>query len=253
MREKLTKYLKIAGIIVIIALYSFFLIYNQLQDTSILKSEVETLEEENQNLENRIKELKNSEEILHYLEEEANLVEEKLGHDLSDGAFLVKLTEKITKEKLILASYAVKPIEDFESFYALPSELTLVGNYRGVMNVLNYMEYQPNMTQVQDLTIRKLDDEDEIAEYYGTAEELGTLTERVLVERDPQTVLPGESPYEEIEITRAIEVNPIEMFDGNVIAECTYVLYTLPTPEAKIQLENIQSWNIGNRNPFESN
>ncbi|MDD4343561.1 MAG: hypothetical protein PHH19_04245, partial [Eubacteriales bacterium] len=151
---------------------------------------------------------------------------------------------------LILASYAVSPVEDFESFYALPSRLTLVGNYRGVMNVLNYMEYQPNMTQIQDLVIRKLEEEEEIETYYGTAEELGTLTETILVERDPSTVLPGESPYEEIEITRAIEVDLMEMFNGRVIAECTYVLYTVPTPEAKIQLQNIKSWKTGNQNPF---
>jgi hypothetical protein len=250
MREKIIKYSKIAGIVLLAALYLYFLIFNQFQSGSGFKSELERIQEENSNLEKRLSQLEDSEAILKSLEAEAFLVEEKLNHDLSDGAFLVNLTEKITKEKLILASYAVSPVEDFESFYALPSRLTLVGNYRGVMNVLNYMEYQPNMTQIQDLVIRKLEEEKEIETYYGTAEELGTLTETILVERDPSTVLPGESPYEEIEITRAIEVDLMEMFNGRVIAECTYVLYTVPTPEAKIQLQNIKSWKTGNQNPF---
>lgn len=250
MREKIIKYLKIGGIILLFALYLYFLIFNQFQSKTFFQSETEKILDENNNLEKRLSQLKDSEAILSTLETEAKLVEEKLNHNLSDGAFLVNLTEKITKENLILASYVVSPIEDFDSFYALPSRLTLVGNYRGVMNVLNYMEYQPNMTQIQDLVIRKLEEEDEIETYYGTAEELGTLTETVLVERDPATVLPGESPYEEIEITRSIEVDLMELFNGKVVAECTYVLYTVPTPEAKIQLQNIKSWRTGNQNPF---
>lgn len=252
MREKLKKYLIIAAVIVLAGLYLFFFIYSQFQSRGLIMDDKTKIIEENRGLERRLKELKNNEEILVFLETEAELVQEKLKHDLKDGAFLVNLTEKISSERLIMASYSVSKMEDFGSFYALPSRLTLVGNYRGVMNVLNYMEYQPNMTQIQDLTIRKLEEKDEIEQYYGTAEEIGKLTERVLVERDPLTVLPGESPYEEIEITRAVEVNLTELFDGRVVAECTYVLYTVPTPEAKIQLQNIQSWRTGNLNPFEN-
>ncbi len=250
MRERILKYLKIGGIVLLFSLYLYFLIFGQFQKGTFFKSEKEKIQKENRNLEKRLTILKDSEAILNSLETEAELVEEKLNHDLSDGAFLVNLTEKITKENLILASYQVSSVEDFESFYALPSKITLVGNCRGVMNVLNYMEYQPNMTQVQDLVIRKLEEEEEIKTYYGTAEDLGTLTERVLVERDPVTVLPGESPYEEIEITRSIQIDLVEMFNGRVVAECTYVLYTVPTPEVKIQLQNIQSWRTGNSNPF---
>lgn len=249
MRDKTQKYLKIAGIVLIFLLYFHFLIFNQVQERGILKAEEKRLQLENQGYEEKLEGLKHSEEIIEYLEIEAQLVESKLKHDLTDGAFLVNLTEKVNKEKLKMVSYINSPMEDFEDFYALPARLTLVGNYRGVMNVLNYMEYQPNMTQIQDLVIKRLE-ESEIEKYYGTKENYGLLRERVLVERDPSTVLPGESPFEEIEITRAIEVNLEELFCGRVIAECTYILYTVPTPEAKIQLENIQNWKTGNPNPF---
>ena len=250
MSDKRLKYLKIAGITLLVVLYLYFLIFNQLQHRAILKEEEKGLIEVNQAYEKKLEGLDNTEEILIYLEEEAVLVEEKLKHDLRDGAFLVKLTEKITKEKIIMGSYSISPVQDFQSFYALPGKITLVGNYRGVMNVLNYMEYQPNMTQIQDLTIKYLE-EDEIEIYYGSGEDFGLLTESILVERDPATVLPGESPYEEVQITRAVEVNLEELFSGRVIAECTYVLYTIPTPQAKIELNNIQNWRTGNLNPFQ--
>lgn len=250
MTDKRLKYLKIAGLTFILAFYLYFLIFSQLQDNIILKREEKRLIEENLAYAERLEGLKNTEEILTYLEKEALLVEEKLKHDLRDGAFLVNLTEKISKEKLILASYSISPVQDFQSFYALPGKITLVGNYRGVMNVLNYMEYQPNMTQIQDITIKDME-ENEIEMYYGSGEDFGLLTDKILVERDPATVLPGESPYEEVEITRFIEVNLDELFSGRVIAECTYVLYTIPSPQAKIELNNIQNWRTGNPNPFQ--
>lgn len=252
MSEKILKHLKVAGLVVIFALYLYFIVFNLFQDRSFLKGEEKRLVEENQAYEERLEGLNDTEKILDFLLQEAELVEEKLKYDLQDGAFLVNFTEKITKEKLLMPSYVIYPPQDFGSFYALPGRVTLVGNYRGVMNVLNYMEYQPNMTQVQDLVIRELENED-IEKYYGSEDDFNQLTEWVLVERDPATVLPGESPYEEVEITRAIEVNIDELFTGKVVAECTYVLYTIPSPEAKINLKNIQKWNTGNLNPFISN
>lgn len=250
MNPRVKKYLLLFAVIVFATFYIYFLLFGFQKSKGDLLSQKSNLIQQNKLLEQKISDLQSSEDQLELLRKEVVYIHEKLNHDLSDGAFLVNLTEKVRKEGLIMASYITEPIEDLGSFYALPGRVTLVGNYRGIMNTLNYMEFQPNMTQIQDLTIRKLEDEGELSQYYGSAEEIGLLTERVLAERDPATVLPGESPYEEIEITRSLDVDLIELFDGRVVAECVYILYTLPTPEAKIQLQNIQNWQTGNSNPF---
>ncbi len=252
MKPKMKKFLLILVVVIACVFYIYFVLFGFQKTKTDLLSQKASLIQENKLLEQAISDLKSSENQLGLLREEVAHIQEKLNHDLSDGAFLVNLTEKVKKEGLIMASYTTDPIEDLGSFYALPGKVTLVGNYRGVMNTLNYMEFQPNMTQIQDLTIRKLEEEGELAQYFGSAEELGLLTERILAERDPATVLPGESPYEEIEITRVLDINLTELFDGRVMAECVYILYTVPTPEAKIQLQNIQNWQTGNSNPFEN-
>lgn len=252
MNARVKKYLILFAAVVFFTFYAYFMLFGMQKAKTELVSEKANLIQQNKLLEQEINELESNEQELDILRGEVALIQEKLNHDLSDGAFLVNLTEKVKKEGLIMASYITESIEDLGSFYALPGKVTLVGNYRGVMNTLNYMEFQANMTQVQDLSIRKLEEEGEISQYYGSAEEIGRLTERVLVERDPATVLPGESPYEEIEITRVVDVNLTELFDGRVVAECVYILYTVPTPEAKIQLQNIQNWQTGNSNPFQN-
>ena len=249
MKERMKEILKIFLVVLLLAAYGWFALYSQWQEGRYLRTQELQMQDSNNALQARIGEIRQKESQLPVLEEEVELLQSKLNHDLSDGAFLVKLLEKIRQENTILASYKMGDVVDLGKVYALPLEMKMAGDYRSVMGILNYLEYQPNLTQVQKLRL-EVPGEEQLAAYYGTREELGTRTEWVLVERDPATVLPGESPFEELLITRIAEVDLREMFKGTVEAELLVVLYTVPTPEAKIQLENIRRWDLGSGNPF---
>lgn len=250
MKEKIKKYVKIAAIVLVLVLYGYFFIYQQLHENNILKSREADLLAENQRIEKEIKSLLDRASLIEILNAEIQDLENNLNHDLTDGANLVLFFEKMMQQNVVLGEYITNPTQEFSTFRALPLELRMAGNYRAVMNILHYLEYQPNMTQLQDVFIRAFNYPEDVERYVVKEEDLTNLSEWVLVERDPATVLPGESPFEEVLITREIEVSLNELFKGYVVAEFTLVFYTTPDPEAKVHLDSVRDWPVSNPNPF---
>lgn len=233
-------------VLALISTYALFFLYKPLMEYFDFHNEISGLEEANELSEREIKELTNQKELLDKNNQKITILKNKLKYDFEDGAFLIRFSQKLSEQNVELMGYSINDEEKFKFFTARPIDIELAGEYNSVLNVVNYLESQKNMTQVQEIEMSQ-----------GARDESNTIdseklvSETVLVERDPLAVLPGESLYEEVEVLRTLDAETEEkLFDGFVDAKISLVIYTINKPEDKLEAGDIESWKIGKDNPF---
>jgi hypothetical protein len=76
-----------------------------------------------------------------------------LSHDMQDGMFLIGLSKLMNELSVDLVEYTVDESMPYETFYAIPTTISVRGDYRYIREIMYYMEEQKNMTQILDYSI----------------------------------------------------------------------------------------------------
>ena len=73
--------------------------------------------------------------------------------EMRDGLFLVNFGLKLNEQRVGLVSFIPKEIIDQKIYLVLPIEIVLRGDYLNVIELLDFLENQSNLTEINNLTI----------------------------------------------------------------------------------------------------
>ena len=100
--------------------------------------------------ESKINEMPIKEEKLDSLNREIKVKSRMLSHNMEDGMFLIGLSNLMEDVSVDLVEYSVEEPIPYETFYAIPTTISVRGDYRHIREIMYYMEEQKNMTQILD-------------------------------------------------------------------------------------------------------
>lgn len=129
---------------------------------------------------------------------------------MQDGLFLVKFSRKLKQERVSLHKFKPLDIAYRQTVLVLPVQVEMIGEYPHIINMLDFLENQANLTEISYLLLEGLKPDEESAAY-------GVFRAK-----------------------------------GVVRAKCLLLIYSQPTPQGRLALEDIKNWNFGKLNPFKS-
>lgn len=142
--------LAVLGVCGVIGVYGYFSIYPGYKEYKTTVDSLEGINAQIVEYENRISEMPILQEKLSSLQSEIKVKSRMLSHNMEDGMFMIGLSKVMDGVSVDLVDYSVDDVVPYETFYAIPTSITVRGDYRHVREVMYYLEEQKNMTQVLD-------------------------------------------------------------------------------------------------------
>lgn len=133
--------------------YGYFFVYPKYTEYKASVANLESIEAQVMDYEDKISEMPIKKKELENLNKEVDVKSKMLAHNMEDGMFLIGLSKIMNKEKVDLVDYTMEEKVPYETFYAIPTTLTVRGDYRHVREIMDYMEEQKNMTQILDYSM----------------------------------------------------------------------------------------------------
>ena len=213
---------------------------------------------------------------LSILNSELNIKKNKLSHDMEDGLFLIGLNKKMEEHNITLLNYEIEEAKNYNSFYAVPTTITLRGNYRDVRDLMSYLEQQENTTQVLDFNMKEYIDKDNTqfvnnsinltqdrTVYWIQDESKYHLNKDCSLISKEQPLLEGkllDNSKENIcnpcllnESINNIQSNPQLKSTGIVESKFKFIMYSKENPTMHLDTVKPWSWRVGKFNPFTLN
>ena len=230
----------------------------------------------------KINEMPIKEEKLDSLNREIKVKSRMLSHNMEDGMFLIGLSNLMEDVSVDLVEYSMEEPIPYETFYAIPTTISVRGDYRHIREIMYYMEEQKNMTQILDYNMETYIPEEKKEEttnnnqstitpdktvYWtnsGTAyhkENCTVLEEEKVTNKENVSVgapsLSGKSlacqvckPYTESQVN----INPKEVVkpksNGTIEATFKFMMYSSDNPIIELDNDNPSEWKPGKYNPF---
>lgn len=142
--------ISVLGVCTVIGSYGYFFVYPGYQAYKSTADSLEGIKAQIFEYENRIGEMPVLEEKLNSLQSEVKVKSRMLAHNMEDGMFMIGLFKVMDGVSVELVDYSVDDVVPYETFYAIPTSITVRGDYRHVREVMYYLEEQKNMTQILD-------------------------------------------------------------------------------------------------------
>ncbi|WP_333870606.1 type 4a pilus biogenesis protein PilO [Desulforamulus putei] len=188
------------------------------------KEEINHLKEKSRNLEKEIKALEKT-------KDQFREVNKKFATNMQDGLFIVNLDRKLKAENVAVGTFRPLEIQKEESYYVLPVEMIMAGEYNKVISVMDFLENQVNLTELRDIRIinaGELNNNKDEATSGGSGNK--------------------NSWEDSFSVTDILAL--IGAHEGYVGAKFILMIYSQPTPEGRLVLEDIKKWKFGRENPF---
>lgn len=145
--------LAVLGICGVIGVYGYFFVYPGYQEYKLAADNLEGINTQIVEYENRMSEMPALQEKLSSLQSEVKVKSRMLAHNMEDGMFMIGLSKVMDGVSVDLVDYSVDDVVPYETFYAIPTSITVRGDYRHVREVMYYLEEQKNMTQILDYSM----------------------------------------------------------------------------------------------------
>ncbi|MGL6104665.1 hypothetical protein [Romboutsia sp.] len=153
-RDLNTKEMLVAiGICGVVFAYGYMCIYPQYKDYQSKVSTLKGINAEITKYEDGISELPIKKEKLDNLNKEIKIKSRMLSHNMEDGMFLIGLSKLMKEVNVDLLDYSMDEVVPYETFYAIPTSISVRGDYRHVREIMYYLEEQKNMTQTLDYSM----------------------------------------------------------------------------------------------------
>lgn len=146
---------------------------------------------------------------------------DKFSTQMQDGLFLVQFGRQAEKNGVQIRKF--KPLDpvDFGYISVLPVEIELRGTYPSIISVINYLENVANLTEIRNLKFQ-------------------ADTQQTTKSNRQEAATVGSAVYE----TQAAPL------PETITASMLLLIYSQPSPEGRMQLEEIKKWSAGRPNPF---
>ena len=278
-KELNKKEILLAIVVILIAgLYGYMIVYPKYIEYKSIYNELSKVESEIKSHEEEIFLYPHRETKLKRLTSTLDIKTRKLDHNMEDGIFLMGLSDFMDRVSVDLLGYNIGEVINYEKFYAIPTTLTIRGDYEQVREVMNYIETQSNMTQILDYNIES---------YIETQEEKVVVEKEKVIDDVVYWVNNGESyheygcglfqeakeeydndfnkgsheksgindacevckPYTIVETEHVVEQAPPKA-NGKVTATYEYIMYSSNDPTSELEDINPNTWNSGKDNPF---
>ena len=145
--------LAVVGVFGAIFVYGFLFIYPKYTEYKASVSNLQDIESQVTDYENKINEMPVKEERLDSLNREIKVKSRMLSHDMEDGMFLIGLSKLMSALNVDLVEYNRDESMPYETFNAIPTTISVRGDYRHIREIMYYMEEQKNMTQILDYSM----------------------------------------------------------------------------------------------------
>ena len=274
--------LAVAGVFGAIFIYGFLFVYPRYTDYKVSVNNLKDIETKVADYQSKINEMPIKEEKLDSLNREIKVKSRMLSHNMEDGMFLIGLSNLMSDVSVDLVEYSMEEPIPYETFYAIPTTISVRGDYRHIREIMYYMEEQKNMTQILDYNMETYIPEEKKEEttnnnqstitpdktvYWtnsGTAyhkENCTVLEEEKVTKKE--NVLTGEpslsrksvacqvcKPYTESQVN----INPTEVVkpksNGTIEATFKFMMYSSDNPVLELDNDNPSEWKPGKYNPF---
>ncbi|MGL5713106.1 MAG: type 4a pilus biogenesis protein PilO, partial [Paraclostridium sp.] len=208
-----------------------------------------------------------------------------LNHDMLDGLFLIGLDKQLKDASVDLIEYTPGTPEKLENFYAIPTSISLRGNYKNVGEIMYYLEEQKNITQILDYSMESyIDPPSEtlgggssndfkkqpvnIEKVYWTLDShlyhstescpslknstgvlvSGPLKESEKTVADTTCVASGSDVANNNNVSAEVSEQP--KAKGDVTATFKFIMYTSEDPKLELDVDDPNKWKPGKYNPF---
>lgn len=254
------------GILCIVGLYGYFIIYPKYTEYKSTVSNLETAQGELLQYQQRMDEIPLLQEKLSALTREAKIKSKKLSHDMEDGLFLIGLDKMINELEITLKNYKIDEIVNYDKFYAIPMSIDVEGDYRRVRELIYFLEEQKNVTQVMDYSMnaKMTETKKEVSktvywtdgdEHYhldqsctnieeGEKISKGTIEKAEAVGKTPDSYCVGD-------IADTIDVEVTSTAKGDISASIKFIVYSSDKDIIKLETDNPETWKPGKYNPFQ--
>lgn len=142
--------LAVIGIFGLIFTYGYLFIYPQYTEYKADVKNLNSVEAKIAEYEGKMSQMPEKERTLENLKSEIKVKSKMLAHNMEDGMFLIGLSDLMSKVNVNLVDYSMDEVIPYDTFYAIPTSITVRGKYNNVREIMDYMENQKNMTQILD-------------------------------------------------------------------------------------------------------
>lgn len=272
------------GLTGLVLAYGFLSVYPKYTEFKSAKSELEGIETNISLYEAKISSMPTLENKLSNLERELKVKSKILSHNMEDGMFLIGLSKLMEDVYVDLVDYSMEEVIPYESFYAIPTTISVRGDYRSVREIMYYLEEQKNMTQVLDYSMKTYIEETSetstsntttktVADSHVYWTESGAAYHKEscsvleaeknsddgnLKEGEPSTSGKNAAcqvckPYSEQEVTATSDTTEsVAKAKGEVEATFKFIMYSSNNPILELENDDSSKWKPGKYNPFTS-
>ena len=217
------------GITGLVLAYGFLSVYPKFTEYKSAKTELQTINSNISDYESKINLMPKLQDELSDLKRELAVKSDILSHDMEDGMFLIGLSKLMDDVFVDLVNYSMDEIIPYESFYAIPTTITVRGDYKHVREIMYYLESQENMTQILDYNMK-------------------TYMEEQMVE----SVTSDTTTDDEQEEQQVEQIQESPKSEGVVEATFKFMMYSSENPTLELDNSDPNTWQPGKYNPFKT-
>ena len=274
------------GLTGLVLAYGFLSVYPKYTEVKSAKTELEGIKSNIALYEAKLSSMPQLEDKLDSLKRELKVKSRTLSHNMEDGMFLIGLSKLMDDVYVDLVDYSMDEIIPYENFYAIPTTITVRGDYRHVREVMYYLEEQKNMTQILDYNMKTYMSEEtsEVStsnvttkivpdshvywtnsgaayhkEICDVFEADKSANEGNFKEGEPSvsgktTACQVCKPYSEQQVTEQVQTQTQEKpkSKGEVEATFKFMMYSSDNPILELENDDPNTWKPGKYNPFKT-
>ena len=277
------------GVTGLVLAYGFLSVYPKYTEVKSAKTELEGIKSNIALYEAKLSSMPQLEDKLDSLKRELKVKSRILSHNMEDGMFLIGLSKMMDGVYVDLVDYTMEEVIPYESFYAIPTTITVRGDYRHVREVMYYLEEQKNMTQILDYNMKTYMEEEKsetssnsvantttklVPDSHVHWTEAGAAYHKaecevlagdkgvegaVAKEGDPSTSGKNTAcqvckPYSEQQVTEQVQTQTQQKPKSKGVVEATFkfMMYSSDNPILELEKDNPNNWKPGKYNPFTS-
>lgn len=178
--------LAVIGVFGAILVYGYLFIYPQYTQYKENVNNLNSVEAKITDYEGKMSQMPEKEKTLDNLKNEIKVKGKMLAHNMEDGMFLIGLSDLMSKVNVNLVDYSMDEVIPYDTFYAIPTSITVRGKYNNVKEIMYYMENQKNMTQILDYSMDVYIPKEKKTEHINHVNNETTITPDATVYWTPQ-------------------------------------------------------------------
>lgn len=261
--------------------YVFLLMYPKYIDIKDSYNKISIVEDEIREYKINMGSIDSKNMELKAITEEEKVKSSIVNHKMQDGMFWIGLSQLMEKVDVKLLEYTLSDSISYDTFFAIPTKLSVRGDYKSVRTIMNYLENQENMTQILDYRMETyikpqeqssttttftkqavnsasvfwIEDDSNIYHSTQFCPSLSNNTQPLIngsvsdANKAEKTVAHSECCATGSELATEVETEESKA-EGDIEATFEFIIYSLENPTIELENGDASEWKPGKNNPF---